>query len=383
MLIMTKLRSFLLSLCAATIAPAFALAAADQLPISQPNTALLQPADPDAIETPPADKSGKDAKSVDRGPITGRANRVAIINFGPPSSWNGKFGDTVGIQVNNKAFKDAIPLLEKDKVDTVVIRVNSGGGLVYEMLQLQETFEKYKEKFRTVVWIESAISAAVMGPWVIEEFYMMPEGNMGAATMWSGNMEAGKGAGLEQIFIAMEKASLSGKKDNKVMRAMQVMAPLSANVDENGRVTFFQDTSGQYLINPENRVLTLNAADAVKYGIAKGIAGTREELAKAMGLNEVEWAGEDATKLIDRSIRDNDRIQNQLNDTMGRYNNSVSAAAGMNGNRRRQEVGIARQRLAEIRRLVKTNPTIGLMGGIGDEWFAKQEDILRDLNKGP
>lgn len=380
---MTKLRSFLLSLCAAAITPVFALAAIDQQPISVPHAALLQPADPDAIATPPADKSGKDGKTVDRGPITGRANRVAMINFGPPSSWNGKFGDMVGVQVNNKAFKDAIPLLEKDKVDTVIIRVNSGGGLVYEMLQFQETFEKYKEKFRTVVWVESAISAAVMAPWVIEEFYMMPEGNMGATTMWSGNLQAGKGAGLEQIFIAMEKASLSGKKDNKVMRAMQVMAPLSANVDENGRVTFFQDTSGQYLINPENRVLTLNAADAIKFGLAKGIASTREELVKAMGLNEVEWVGEDATKLVDRSIRDNDRIQNQLTDTMGRYNNSIAAAGGMNGNRRRQEVGVARQRLAEIRRLIKTNPTIGLMAGISDEWFTKQEDILRDLNKGP
>jgi hypothetical protein len=212
---------------------------------------------------------------------------------------------------------------------------------------------------------------------------MMPEGNMGSATMWSGNMQAGSGAGLEQMFIAMEKASLSGKKDFKVMRAMQVMAPLSANIDENGRVTFFQDLSGQYVINPEGRVLTMNATDSVKFGIAKGIASTREELVKAMGLTEVEWAGEDATALIDRSIRDNDRIQNQFQDTMGRYQNAVSAAEGMQGNRRRQEVGVARQRLAELRRMTRINPTIGLMANVNDDWFAKQEDLLRDLNKGP
>jgi hypothetical protein len=357
-------------------APALARTPAPSSPAATPAPAPAAPA-----SAKPAD-GGKDAEK-DRGPVTGRANRVAIINFGPPSSWGGKFGDMVGVQVNNKAFKDAIPLLEKDKVDTVIIRVNSGGGLVYEMLQLQETFEEYKKKFRTAVWIESAISAAVMGPWVIEEFYMMPEGNMGSATMWSGAMQAGSGAGLEQMFIAMEKASLSGKKDFKVMRAMQVMAPLSANIDENGRVTFFQDLSGQYIINPEGRVLTMNAADAVKFGIAKGIAGTREELVKAMGLTEVEWAGEDATALIDRSIRDNDRIQNQFQDTMGRYQNAVSAAQGMQGTRRRQEVGVARQRLAELRRMTRINPTIGLMANVNDDWFATQEDMLRELNKGP
>ncbi len=330
----------------------------------------------------PAGKATSKAESTAR-PITGRANRVAIINFGPPSSWNGKFGDTVGVQVSNKAFEDAIPLLEQDKVDTVVIRVNSGGGLVYEMLNFQKTFEKYKSKFRTVVWVESAISAAIMGPWVIEEFYMMPEGNMGAATMWSGAMQAGTGAALEQMFITMEKASLSGKKDYKVMRAMQVQAPLSANIDENGQVTFFQDTSGQYIINPEGKVLTLNAADAVKFGVAKGVAATRDDLAKALGLSEVEWVGEEATKLIDRSIRENDRIEKQVADVSNRYNNAISAAQSLQGNRRRQEVGVARQRLAELRRIVKTNPTIGLLNNLDEEWFTKQEDILRDLAKGP
>ena len=142
----------------------------------------------------------------------------------PDAGDNGpSWDDTVGIQINATAWERVVPMLEKDNIDTVVVRINSGGGLLLEVDKFHKVFiEGYKPRFRTVAWVESAISAAAMSPWVLEEFYMMPEGNIGGATAWSGNLKAVQGVGLEQVLHQMEKASVIGKRDPAIARAMQI-----------------------------------------------------------------------------------------------------------------------------------------------------------------
>jgi GxxExxY protein len=56
-----------------------------------------------------------------------------LLNFGAPSCWQGKIESGVGDVITAKAFREAIPLLEKDGVTDVVIRINSGGGLGLEV----------------------------------------------------------------------------------------------------------------------------------------------------------------------------------------------------------------------------------------------------------
>src|SRR5690606_38032767 len=130
--------------------------------------------------------------------------RIAILNFGPPSSWQNEVDSTVGIQISADAWKRAVPLLEKDNVTDVIVRINSGGGLLAELGKFNEVYEKeYKPRFRTVAWIESAISCAAMSPWVLEEFYFLPEGNIGACTGWSGRLSAVKGLELEMVLLQM------------------------------------------------------------------------------------------------------------------------------------------------------------------------------------
>jgi len=79
--------------------------------------------------------------------LEGKATRVAIMNFGPPSSWQGKTENTVGIEISAQAWKDAVPLLEKDGVQVVVVRINSGGGLANEVPKFHDVYEKeYKPR---------------------------------------------------------------------------------------------------------------------------------------------------------------------------------------------------------------------------------------------
>lgn len=329
----------------------------------------------------PADEKKKDDKPA--APL-GSATKVAILNFGPPSSWQGKVDSMVGTVISAQAFKDVIPKLEKAGVQVVVIRVNSGGGLGLEVPKFQELFEKeYKPRFRTVAWIESAISAAAMSPYVIEEMYFFREGNLGACTGWYGNLQNVEGADLEEYMIMMEEASRLGKRDPKIMKAMQVQVPLSANIDEvTGEVTWFQDTSGQFLVNPGNEILTMNSTQAVKFKFAKGVADTREELAKVMNLPEVEWVAQDATDYVDNNMRENDKSEKTFQNTFQKYGTAVDLAAQIQDAKMRGgQIAIARRYLSELRRLTKINPNFELMRGTNDAWFQRQEEMLRELGR--
>ncbi len=337
----------------------------------------------DGDSAPATTEKPKPADAASKKPATSGARRIAILNFGPPSAWQGEIDTTVGIQISADAWRKAIPLLEKDGVTDVVVRVNSGGGLLLELQKFMDLYEKeYKPRFRTVAWIESAISAAAMSPWVLEEFYFLPEGNIGACTGFSGRLNAIKGVELEQILLQMEEASKKGKKDPKIMRSMQIQEPLSASIDsKTGQVTWFQDvTSGDTVINPEGQVLTVTASVAMKFGLGKGIAATPDELAKAMGYQEYVWAGKQATDFIDANMRANDKADKQWQVAYTKYARTVEVASGIQDRQRRgAEVGIARRHLQELKRLFAGNPNFALMYGTDDDWFREQEELLKRL----
>ncbi|MFT3686915.1 MAG: hypothetical protein QM783_18670 [Phycisphaerales bacterium] len=349
---------------------------------------------PDASKTdaPKTDAPKADAPkpAEDEKNVAGKAARVAILNFGPPTSWNNKVDTTVGVTISASAFENAMPMLLKDKVDTVVIRIQSGGGYVLEEARFWETFRKYKTKFRLVAWVESAISAAAMSPWVISEFYMMPEGNIGACTGWSGNLVAVKGPELLIHLKDMEDISVEAGRDPKIMRSMQIMEPLSYNVDENGHVTFFQDaTSGKFLLNRPGQILTLNSKQAIDCKFAAGIASTPEELFKVMGLNEAVIAGKEASKYIDDFMLEAHKIDKQVGELALNYRMALGAAQQLsrsNDPRFAVELGKAKQFLAQIHKWVGLNPNFSfhLAGGFGvprltPEWFAQQDDIIKTL----
>jgi len=328
-------------------------------------------ATPGTIDTKPA-AAGKSG-----------VTRVAILNFGAPSSWMGKVGDMVGVQVAAKAWDEAIPLLEKDGVNVVVVRINSGGGLGMELDRFHKTFENYKKKFRTVAWVESAISAAAMAPYVLEEFYFMPEGNLGGCTGWSGSYVSVKGVGLEAMLSTMEDASRSGGHDPKIMRAMQIMEPLSATIGEDGEVLWFQDLSGKFVVNPKEQVLTFNAEKAMKFKFAKGIAATPDELVKKMGIQEYEMAGEQATRHIDDFMRRTDTTEKKFTERVVMYSMALETASGIQDRTQRgAEVGRARRLLDEIENDVHRNPNFEFMNPIGElnrEWFMIQREQLKEM----
>lgn len=310
------------------------------------------------------------------------ATKMVLLNFGPPREWQGRYESMVGIHVNFEAFKNAAEQLKKKDVDVVVIRVNSGGGMSYEMPRFQDLFENvYKKNWRTVAWIDQAISAAAMSPWPIEEYYFFPEGKMGACTEFTMNdMKASSGGKLELILARMEMASGWGKKNPAIMRAMQIQEPLSADIDQQGNVIWRQDEDGQYLLNPKGQVFTINSNQAIKFKFAQGIASTKEELVSAMKIHEAEWVAQDVTDYVANNIKENHVADKRFEEIITKYEQAVSLAASLPDRERRStQISIARRHLAEIQHAYKVNPNYGLIRGIDDDWFRGQERRLKEL----
>jgi hypothetical protein len=321
------------------------------------------------------------------------ATRAAIITLG-----EGGGKDTVGIFMTAKAIHDAIPMLERDKVDVVVFRINSGGGLLLEIQRLSDVIQnEYKPRFRTVAWIESAISAAAMTAHAIEEIYMTPEGNYGACTGFNtagGTWNAVKGRELEEVLFQMEKISERGGHAKEIMRSMEIMEPLSCDIDADGSVHWYQNENGQYLVNPAGRILTFNSETAAKYKFSRGTAKTLDELARAMGLTEVEWVGVNKpgiawpvskAEAYQMAFRDKvEKDEKSLNEYWWSYQNSISVAQSQPKEKRGAWVGKARNALDKIKSMVKNNPnfallTFGKLPSEWEEWVADREQELKDL----
>lgn len=350
------------------------------------------------------DEAKPETKATDKPkakPGPGDTPRAAILTL----------EDMVGIQFAAKPLHDAIPLLEKDGVNVVVLKVKSGGGLLLEIQRISDVIHnEYKQKFRTVAWIESAISAAAMSSHCLEEIYFMPNGNYGACTGWSGALQAVKGRELEGVLLMMEKISARGNYPKEIMRAMQISGrdetpselgieppggKLSADIDPvTGKVTWYQDHSGKHILNPVAGIdiLTFNAPDAEKFKFSRGTAATKEELAKLMGYQEIEWVGKpkkgyvwpvsDAEELQIKWRADITEAQARLNEYFQKYGLAVQTAQGMQTKSDRAVwVAKARGALDSLRQLFKRFPNIGLMAGINEEWFKQQEEMLRQLLK--
>lgn len=344
------------------------------------------PAKPDAAAAKTEEKPAADSK-----PRTG-VPRIAVITLGGDHD-----SDMVGLFITAEELKRLVKPLEDEHVTDVVFRVNSGGGSLGEVQPLSDEIQnEYKQKFRVVAWVKSAISAAAMTSHCIEDIYLTQDGNYGACTAWRAGGEAAKGRELEEILYMAEKISARGKHDLKIMRSMQIMEPLSCTIDENGEVHWYQNLDGDFIVNPKERILCFNSEDAVKYKFAKGIADDLDTLAKEMGYTEYQLVGKSVPGVpypICKAEEDNIKFrdltldaQKRANQYAQQYNEAIQRAKSSPPDERGKFIGIARQTLDNIRRVVRQNPNLRTVFGFESmeqfkNWLDEQEQLLRELMK--
>ena len=167
----------------------------------------------------------------------------------------------------------------------IVLHINSGGGLVTEADEIDKVLNRVREKHRLVAWIEEAISAAAVTAMHCREIYFMNLGSLGSATMFSGDKSA-EGAQLEAWLRRIAEISEAGGRNGHLAKCM-VYSPLVVSYTRDpktGKVTFFEDGSGEKMLSDDKDNLTLTADQAFDCGFSQGTANTQEELFEKMQL---------------------------------------------------------------------------------------------------
>lgn len=327
--------------------------------------------------------SKRDALSIPEG-----ATKVAFLKLGDAEAG----ADMVGPYLNGKAIMESARILralpKEERPDIVVLHIDSGGGAVAEIEDIIEAIhEDLKKDFRVVCWIEFAISGAAFTAMNVEELYFFPEGSMGGNVAYSGN-KAMSGEGLMYILEVGERVSKNGRLNPYIMRSMQIFGTLSADIDENGNVTWHwqgaDDPSppiGEYVVSRRDEILTLNSLDALKFGISRGTAKTKDELAKLMGCDEWVEVGQRANDYQTEFRNNVKNAEVKLGEVFTKLQMVLQAPA-LDAEGVVRNVGRARKYLAQMRSLVRGAPSLekySFMAGVPqltDEWF---EEVDREL----
>ncbi len=323
--------------------------------------------------------------------------RAMVLTMGDATNGN----DMVGVYMTSHSVEQALDTIKEeigdDGTGVLVLRINSGGGMLLEIQKLSDMIQNdLKPKFRVVGWIEFATSAAAMTAHAIEEIYFTRRGEYGSCTGFRGNQFAPmEGYELEVVLHMMERISARGKYNPLIMRAMQIQQPLSATVKPDGTVEWYPDAKGgEIVVNRDGEVLSFNSLEAERVKFSRGTADTLEELTKAMGYNELNWVGErmegipwpvsKAEKMqMDFRAKTRD-AQNSMEVINGKFMRTAAQAQQSQDRATRSAlVGTARRELDKLKAHIRNNPRLALITWGGEEefrqWIEEREDFLRDL----
>lgn len=216
-------------------------------------------------------------------------------NTNPASSGNNTLGvfflpmsGTVGMELRHIEMNKIAE--EADKYgpgQIIVIRLNTGGGLLLEGEDIHDALAEIRKRHRIVAWIEEAISAGCQTAISCDEIYFMTEGTAGSITAFAGTT-ALKGAEKQHWIDTLGMWMEEGGRSRMIAAAM-VGAERSLSYDKDektGEVTWYDDLSGEFILSRPGQNLTFNSSNAVHSGFAQGIADTEQELARLLDLPE-------------------------------------------------------------------------------------------------
>lgn len=356
----------------------------DEIASVERDTPQAAPDEADGRDTPQAGRDDNSSEDEDA-TIPDGVTRVAFLRLGERST--GK--DMVGPFLNGNAIRESARILrdlpENQRPDVVVLHVDSGGGAVAELDDIIFAIqEDLKRDFRVVAWIKFAISGAAFTAMNAEEIVFESSGQMGgnvAFIQTPSGTRADRGDFLQVMLEYGRRVANNGRIDPKVMWAMQKNEyTLSADIDADGRVTWYDDDRGQYVVSAYDKVLTLNALNAFKFGISKGIADNKQELMEVLGVTEWVEVGEKADE-YQSEFRDNVwKAQSQGQRLFVQFQIAAQAAQqARDEDDFSRQLGRAKRYLRQLRSLVRRAPSLERYMGMTPEWFDQMEEILRDI----
>ncbi|MSR33616.1 MAG: hypothetical protein EXS12_02270 [Phycisphaerales bacterium] len=296
----------------------FALAVVSSIAVAQtkpPSPPSADPTKAPAIPVAkPADASSSAAKSdaTKLGVVEKDTRRQVFIL---------PLGGMVGVGLRHQEMEKIEK--EADKFgpgQIIVIRINSGGGLVTEGDDIADSLTRMRDKHRVVAWIEVAISGAAFTAMHCREIYFLKTGTLGSITMYEG-VKSVEGKVLEAWIARVAEVSEGAGRNAQVGRCM-VYSPLVVSYTKDaksGKVTFFENDTGEHMLSDDKDNLTFTEDVALDCGFSQGTADTEEELFKIMQLKPNSYVvnpqgkkvAEAWEKIIKDSVKARERISNE------------------------------------------------------------------------
>jgi len=198
---------------------------------------------------------------------------------------------------------------------TIVLFINSNGGLVMEALDIADIIWDARERHRIVAWIDKAISAGAFTAMSCNEIYFRSSGNAGSVTTVRGTQSL-QGPEVEKhVEHFAELAEKSGYSPY-IARAMKLNRYMvSYDKDpETGEVTFYPDLRGEHVLSTDEQNLAFDSETAEHCGFSKGTADTPEELAKLLGLPKWHEISDKGRELAAQWEQTFERLNEQFTD---------------------------------------------------------------------
>lgn len=222
-------------------------------------------------------------------PLAAEPNEVVLLKLrGPflPADVR-----TIGEVISTSDISAMLAAAQKRSPKAIVLYIDSPGGLVSEMDQIVELVLDAQSTDRVVAWVEQGASAAALTALACKEIIAMPNARMGAATAVVGNEAApAPKTAMDQKVEALRDARRRQVADltNRSPLIQLAMEKPEMRLWYHPEEGFSKNTQfgegWEQVDESSERPLALAARELVRYGIARGIAGSREELLQTLDL---------------------------------------------------------------------------------------------------
>lgn len=198
-----------------------------------------------------------------------------------------------GLGFDGKTIQSIIGEARKHGCKTIMLDIESGGGLVNEGVKIAEQImEAQRSGITVVAWYGEAFSAASWIPISAKSAVAKPTGTCGGSVIMqtdaSGKPTAVDAKMASHTIAKIKNAASASGRPHAFVDAIFVQ-DAELWIGEDGTLRAAKSKETDRCLDSRSTVLNMPAADAKACGFASGIAETREEAAKLAGLTASNW----------------------------------------------------------------------------------------------
>ena len=250
---------------------------------------ILSMASGDAPEAAPEESNAAKPESASPATPDASSSPTPEVDDDAPGVFYLPMSGMVGLEMRPEEIEMIVAEADKHgDGQTIVLDIESGGGMVIEYIVVAQTIVEYKKRHKFVAWVGEAISAAAATALACDRIIFKSNARLGAITMHSsGNPVSDE---TEERWITLLKGVLrtSGYSEHWARPMVRNDSWISYIKDPiTGDVEYFgsrQDLPGEVVLSNYGENCVLSAEQGVDSGLGYGRADNKEELADILDM---------------------------------------------------------------------------------------------------